>query len=208
MRLLALLVVLCHASLAAADTFSVLTTAKPRWTYDVVKGKKHKPTGVKATLAVTGVHVAGAYTVIELDTTMDPASNTEFHVQPGTWIIGPDGLREVLFFSADDGGYTEAHVASSYKAHYVPRAYLQLTPAVKHKLHWKLERFGDEDREYNVTGSIAKLDAHTWRTAWKGAFVVPENGEKDAYSWSTDYDPAVGFTQICTEADVCLRLQR
>jgi hypothetical protein len=125
---------------------------------------------------------------------------------PGTWIIGPNGLREILFFSTEDAGYTEEHVASAYNDHYVPRAYLQLTPAVKKQLHWKLERFGDEDRNYNVTGSISKPDSHSWRTAWKGTYVVPENGAKSSYAWSTDFDPAVGFTEICTELDVCMRL--
>jgi hypothetical protein len=168
----------------------------------VVKGKKHKSTGLKATIAVTGVHVAGAYTVIELDTTLPD----KYTMQPGIWIVGPEGLREVLYVSTDEVGYTEEHVASSYNDHYVPRAYLQPTPAVKKNVHWKLDRFSDEDRNYNVTGSISKPDAHTWRTAWKGKYVVPENDETKGYSWSTDFDPAVGFTQICTEHDFCLRL--
>jgi hypothetical protein len=88
----------------------------------------------------------------------------------------------------------------------VPRAYLQPAPAVKTKLHWKLERFGDEDRDYNVTGSISKPSTHTWRTAWTGKYSIPETGDKTAYTWSTDFDPAVGFTQICVESGFCLRL--
>ena len=205
MRTLALVVVLSigRLSLAAADSpFAVLENPKASWTYDIVKGKKHKPTKLQATIAVTGVHTAGAYTVIEFSATLPEA----YSMQDGTWIVGPEGLREVLFFRTDEVGYTEAHLKEAYEEHYVPRAYLQPTPAVKKSLHWKLGRFGDEDRDYNVTGSISKPNAHTWRTAWKGKFTVPENGEKDPYAWSTELDPAVGFTEICTERDVCLRL--
>lgn len=209
MRLLALTVLLALARVsAAADApFAVLADAKASWTYDVVKGKKHKPAGMQATITVTGVHAVGAYTVVEFVLKVTPESDS-FSVQPGTWIVGPDGLREVLFFNPDDGGYSEDHVASSYHEHYVPRAYLQPAPAANKSLHWKLDRFGDEDRTYNVMGSITKPDAHTWRTAWKGSYVVPENGERVTYAWSTDFDPAVGFTQICTEQDFCLRLSR
>lgn len=35
---------------------------------------------------------------------------------------------------------------------------------------------------------------------------MPETGDKTDYAWSTDFDPAIGFTQIYTEMDVCLRL--
>ena len=200
---LVVLVTIGHLSIASADSpYTVLANAKAKWTYDVVKGKKHKSTGQTATIAVTAVHTVGAYTVIELATTLPQ----KFSVTQGTWIVGPDGLREVLYFSTDEVGYTEEHVKSAYDEHYVPRAYLQPTPAVKKKLRWKLERFGDEDRTYKVTGSISKPDAHTWRTAWKGGYSIPETGANVDYSWSTDFDPAVGFTQICTETDVCLQL--
>ena len=203
MRTLALVVVvsICRISAASAEDspFTVLTNPKATWTYDVVKGKKHKPTNEQVTITVTGVHTAGAYTIIELSPSVPD-------VPDGAWMIGPEGLREVLYFRTDEVGYTEAHLKDTYDEHYVPRAYLPAKPAKAKKLHWKLLRFGDEDRDYNVTGSITKPDAHTWRTAWKGKYAIPETGEKTPYGWSTDFDPAIGFTQICGETNTCLRL--
>jgi hypothetical protein len=207
MRRLAIpvLVSLALAAPAHAGTpFDVLAVPKTSWTYDVVAGRKHKPTGVRATLTVTAVHTVGAYTVTELESSL--SADDKYSFQLGTWIVGPDGLREVPFFDAAETGYTEAFVAEQYQEHYVPRAYLQSTPAKQKRLHWKLDRFGDEDRDYDVTGAITRPDAHTWRTAWKGKYEIPENGEREKYTWSTDYDPAIGFTQICTEDGVCLRL--
>ena len=201
MRMLVLVVVASICSVAAADDspFAVLTNPKATWKYDIVK--KHKATKEQVTVTVTGVHTAGAYTIIELSTSVPD-------VPDGAWMIGPDGLREVLYFRTDEVGYTEEHLKDTYEGHYVPRAYLQTKPAKTKKLHWKLGRFGDEDRDYNVTGTITKPDANTWRTAWKGKFTVPENGEKDPYTWSTDFDPAIGFTQICAETGVCLKLAK
>jgi hypothetical protein len=209
MKLLSIAILLALAPTAFADTpFAVLAKPKTTWTYDVVTGKKHKATSAKATITVTAVHVVGPYTVIEIDTTIVPPSDA-LSIQPSTWIVGPGGLHEVLFFDPTaDGGYSVDHVASAYADHYVPRAYLQATPAEKSKLHWKLGRFGDEDRDYNVKGAITRPDARTWRTAWTGSYTIPENGEKSKYVWSTDFDPAVGFTQICTENSFCMRLHK
>jgi len=45
-----------------------------------------------------------------------------------------------------------------------------------------------------------------WRIVRMMRAVIPENGERSAYAWRTDFDPSLGFTQICTERDFCLRL--
>jgi hypothetical protein len=205
-----LIVLIAHVQLAAADSpFAVLTNPKAVWHYDIVRGKKHKPSPVKATIAVTAIHTAGAYTAIEFETTLIPdEQDSPFFLPQGTWIIGPEGLREILYFAnhADGHADTEEYLATQYKEHYVPRTFLQPKPAVAKKLRWSFLRFGDEDREYHVTGSISKPNPHTWRTTWKGYYTIPENGEKDPFTWMTEFDPAVGFTQICTEADFCFRL--
>jgi len=70
MRKLALVVLLLLGHRASADSpFAVLANANAKWSYDVVKGKKHESVG-QATIAVTGVHVVGPYTVIDLETTL------------------------------------------------------------------------------------------------------------------------------------------
>ncbi|MFT3695740.1 MAG: hypothetical protein QM831_21565 [Kofleriaceae bacterium] len=202
---LGIAVAVCVSSYAFADSpYQVLANPKATWTYDVVpkSKKKHKPT--QATIAVTGVHTAGDYTIVECHATF-PEPNP-WPQEQWAWMIGPEGVREVWFFNTEQEGYTVEHLKSAYDDHYVPRAYLPPT-LVKKTVHWKLERFGDEDRDYNVTGKVTKSH-DTWHTAWTGRYSIPETGDKTTYAWSTTFDPAVGFVEMCNEEGVCLRLAK
>jgi hypothetical protein len=195
--------VVAHGA-ARADDFDVLAKAKATWSYEVTSGAKHKPTGKKVTFTVDSVHTAGPYTVVELKAT--PELTSEDPDIP-TLIIGPDGVHSAPFFSGGDTPadqrYALDNVKSTYEGHYLPYATI---PALKKgKKHLKLDRFGDDDCEYNVHVAITQPKGKPWHVAWTGTCLVPENGEKDSAAASVDYDPAVGITMLC-RADSCLRI--
>lgn len=212
--ILAVPILLGLAGSAAAETpFDVLAKPGASWTYDVLAPKTHKPTGSKLTLSVTDVKTVGKYTVVALATKLAPAGDDDLNL---SWImIGPDGLRGSQFTlkEADEGkgtDWSEGAIADQYKNVYLPLVWLPSKLAKKSKT-LKLDRFGQDDRVYKVTASLAKAkgkDAAAWHLAWKGTFTVPEDpsGGREKYVASFDFDPAIGLTQICAEGDHCFKI--
>lgn len=206
-RLLALPILLAVAGVAHADpTYDALTKPKATWTYDVIDARKHKPTGAKLTVTVASVDTVGAYTVVQLATTVNPAGATEYQVPP--MIIGADGLRSPMGLDAAD--LTADKIADAYQNAWLPAIFLpgKLAKGSK-KLH--LDRFGQDDRDYKVSWTLAQdKKTKAWHLAWSGKFNVPEDpsGAWDKYKASTDFDPAIGFTQICIEDGTCFKLAK
>jgi len=196
---------------AVGKPYSVLTDAKRTWTYDVVEGEAGKPTGQQVTLEVATREKRGAYTLLIVETKGEGelANMTSFSL-----LVGPGGVRETL--SIDPKDYKEKAFRDYFEHKYLPRVYL---PAALKKQHFKraLNRFGEDDRIYDVTGALTKRDAHTWRMTWSGSYVVPEEEGPDGgdgtggtkYAAVVEFDPAVGFTLICPLSDEkrCLRLR-
>jgi hypothetical protein len=204
MRFLAVLTLMLASAVARADDFGVLAKQGATWTYEVTKGAKHKPTGAKVTVTVSKVHTAGPYTVVELD--MNPAETEGVPSVPAALIIGPDGVHSAPFFlggeATDAERYGLDNVKGTYTDHYAP--YGTIPTLKKGKQHLKLDRFGDDDCEYNVHVAITEPKGKPWHIAWTGTCLVPESGEKDSADSSIDYDPAVGITMICN-GGICLR---
>ena len=199
---------------ASAETpFDVLAKPNASWTYEALAPKTHKPTGTKVTLSVTAVKTVGPYTVVQVATKQVPEGDSDL---PLSWImLGPDGVRASQFTLTDNfdtkaTDWSEAVIANQYKNTFLPLVYLPGTLAKKSKT-LKLGRFGEDDRDYKVTFTLAKAkgkDAMAWHLAWKGTYTVPEDpsGGRVKYLASLDFDPAVGLTQICVEGDRCFKL--
>ena len=199
---------------AAAETpYDVLTKPKASWTYEALAPKTHKPTGTKVTLSVSAVKTVGPYTVVQVATKVVPENDSDLPLQ---WImVGPDGVRGSQFNLTEDfqtkaTDWSEATITNQYKNTFLPLVYLpgKLAKASK-KL--SLDRFGEDDRVYKVTFTLAKAkgkDATAWHLGWKGTYTVPEDpsGSRSKYVASLDFDPAIGFTQICVEDDRCFKL--
>lgn len=201
------------ASAVAETPYDVLAKPNASWTYDALSPKKHKPTGTKLTLSVSDVKTVGKYTVVVLATKLAPEGDNDLNL---SWIIiGPEGVRGSQFTlkEADEGkgtDWSEETIAGQYKNVYLPLVWFPAKLAKTSKT-LKLDRFGEDDRVYKVTASLAKAkgkDATGWHLAWKGTYTVPEDpsGSKEKYAASLDFDPAVGFTQICAEGDHCFKL--
>lgn len=204
----AALFILAGVGVAHADSpYAMLTKPKASWTYDVLDARKHKPTGAKLTATVSAVHAAGAYTVIEWSTSVTPADATDYQLPP--MVLGPEGLRSLLgvpsIAPSGTPDYSEAAVAAAYKNSYLPTVYLPGT-LKKSSKRLKLDRFGEDDRDYRLTLTVSKPDKHTWRAAWKGKYEVPESGEVSKYTASTDFDPDRGLVQLCVEDGACFKL--
>jgi len=205
-------ILLAVTTSAAAETpFDVIAKPNASWTYEALQPKTHKPTGTKVTLFVSSVKTVGSYTVVLVDT--KNAADSESSI-PLTWImIGPDGVRASQFSLAESSdtkgtNWSEAEIARQYKDTYLPLVYLPAKLAKTSK-KLNLNRFGEDDRIYKVTATLAKAkgkDATAWHLAWKGKYQVPEVGGWDKYAASVDFDPALGFTQICLEEDHCFKL--
>lgn len=199
---------------AAAETpFDVLAKPNASWTYEALAPKTHKPTGTKVTLSVTNVKTVGPYTVAQVATKMVPEGDTDL---PLSWImIGPDGVRSSQFTLKENWetkaiDWSAEEIGNQYKNRYMPLVYLPGKLAKKTK-SLDLNRFGEDDRIYKVTATFAKAkgkDATAWHLGWKGTYTVPEDpsGSRSKYVASVDFDPAVGFTQICVEDDRCFKL--
>lgn len=212
MKTLALLLALT-ASAAAETPYDLLAKPTATWTYEALAPKTHKPTGTKVTLSVTNVKVVGKYTVVQVATKMVPEGDGDL---PLSWImLGPEGVRSSQFTLTDNYetksvDWSEDVIARQYKNSYMPLVYL---PGKLAKMTKKLSlnRFGEDDRVYKVTAALAKAkgkDATSWHLGWKGTYTVPEDpsGSRSKYAASVDFDPAVGFTQICVEDDHCFKL--
>src|SRR5947209_5413986 len=91
------LLIATQARPARAGDFDAL--AKASWTYEVVAGAKHEPSGAKVAFTVASVHAVGPYTVVELGAA--PEQRTGDPEIP-TLIIGPDGVHAAPFFSGGD----------------------------------------------------------------------------------------------------------
>ena len=205
MKLAIAVLVLASAGAARADSpFDVLIKPKATWTYDVVKGKKK--TGEQVTLTATAVRTAGAYTVVEIDAT-GQSDDARAAVPFGAYVVGPDGVRALLSLEdVQDGQTLEASLAGQYANEYMLTPYVPATPKKK---TWRahLDRFGQDDVDYKVRGTVSK-HGDEWRVTWTGHGTIPENGEDVRVDAETDFDPAVGFTRICAQKPVCLQLAR
>jgi len=211
MRWSVVVVSLLVCKVAVGKPYSVLTDAKRTWTYDVVEGEAGKPTGQQVTLEVATREQRGAYTLLVVETKGEGelADLTRLSL-----LVGPGGVRETL--NIDPKDYKAKAFRDYFEHKYLPRVYL---PAALKKQRFKrsLDRFGEDDRIYSVTGALTKRDAHTWRMAWTGSYVVPEEQGPDGddgtggtkYAAVVEFDPAAGFTLICPLSDEkrCLRLR-
>jgi hypothetical protein len=189
----------------ATSPFGVLLDDKRVWTYDIVADPAGKPTG-QVTLSVRAIDTQGAYTLIDLD------AKGNDQVTGFTLLIGPKGVREIMSIGRDDRD--EAAFRLVYDKKYLPHIYLP-APLKKQQIKADLDRFGEDNRTYKVTGALAKLNPHTWRMTWKGSYTVAEGeaagaGTKTKYEATVDFDPGVGFTLICPadgETPLCIRLR-
>jgi len=187
----------------ASPPFGVLLDDKRVWTYDVVTEPAGKPTG-QVTLSVRAIETHGAYTLVDLD------AKGNDQVTGFTLLIGPKGVREILSIGREDRD--EASFRLAYDKKYLPHIYLP-APLKKQQLKADLDRFGEDNRTYKVTGVLTKPNPHTWRMTWKGSYTVAEGEDaraktKTRYEATVDFDPGVGFTLICPadgETPRCLR---
>jgi hypothetical protein len=192
------------AGAQAQGPFAVLFDNKRTWTYDIVNGEAGKPTGKQVTLSVTAVDRQGAYALI------DVAAKGDGQFAGLTLLVGANGVREVLTVGSDPRD--EKLFRNAYDNKYLPRVYLPATLKPQH-VKGDLERFGEDNRTYKVTGAVTKRNPHTWRMTWKGSYTVAEGeavgaNTKTKYAAVVDFDPDVGFTLICPADDktTCLRL--
>jgi hypothetical protein len=190
---------------ARADDFDVLAKQGASWTYEITTGAKHKATGDKVTFTATAVHTAGPYTVVELTAAPEQSSGDP---DIPTLIIGPEGVRATPFFQGGelsaDQRYALDNLKSIYEDQYLP--YASIPALAKKSKHLKLDRFGQDDCEYDVHVATTHPKGKPWHVAWTGSCTVPENGEKDRVKIAIDYDPAVGITMLCGNDGKCLRL--
>jgi hypothetical protein len=203
--LVAIAALLASARAARAGDFDALARPGASWSYEVVAGAKHKPTGTKVTYTVSAVHTAGPYTVVELAATPDPSSGDP---DLPTLILGPDGVHAAPFFAGGDlppdQRYALDNVKATYDDHYLP--YGTIPTLAKGKKHLKLDRFGDDDCEYDTHVAMTQPKGKPWHVAWTGTCTVPENGERDRVKIAIDFDPAIGITMLCNSDGTCLRL--
>jgi hypothetical protein len=205
MRLLAVvaLVLATSAVTARADGFDALVRKGASWTYEVTD-EGHKPTGTKVTVKVASVHRTGPYAVVVLDVKPKDTAGARLP----TLIIGPEGVHSAPFFFGD--ALTDAeryglhNVKTVYEDHFIPYATIpMLATGTKHV---QLDRFGDDDREYDVHVAITHPRGKPWHVAWTGEYTIPEDGEVEKLDLAIDYDPGVGIAMICDEEKFCLRL--
>jgi hypothetical protein len=210
MRWVVVASLLVSTTALARPGYEVLLDARRTWTYEVVLGEAGESTGRVETLAVAKVERRGAYSLVVLEA---KDGGDEATLRSLTLLVGPLGVREVLSLDTDKPG--EKVFREAYENGYLPRVYL---PATLKKQQFKrnLNRFGEDDRIYDVTGSLSQRRGHTWRMTWKGSYRVPEEegpnqdgGSKTKYAAVVDFDPEVGFRLICPLSDdkLCLRLQ-
>jgi hypothetical protein len=194
----------------ARPPYEVLLDAKRSWTYDVVAGDAGQTIGREETLSVAKLERRGPYSLVVLEA---KDGGDQATLRSLTLLVGPQGVREVLSVDTDKPG--EKVFRDAYDSGYLPRVYL---PATLKKQQFKrgLNRFGEDDRIYDLTGALNRRSGRTWRMTWKGTYRVPEQegqaqdgSSKTKYAATVDYDPEVGLTLICPLNDekLCLRLR-